>query len=398
MAKKVPFHKSPAYNVMSYGAHADGTTDDVAHILSAITAAGSAPVYFPPGTYYLASRLTIPGYANLLGAGMASSWLKGPVSPGSNGSFTDMKIGADNFDTSLKTVSNLTFTRCRFHGGGGTDASGYNPNPAHLMTVGGGWDGAGNNWTVTNVLFDACEVEANIGPTETYMDIAMKCGTGASDTKVESILFHDCHFLGNSPGITVEMYSTHDADHYVGIKDVNFDGCTFEAVRATSIDYSGAPAVGGVFPTGHSYVRDCHFLGNGIGTPIWSNAVTIEKGSSYVEVSGCDFARCTQRAVSIQDGGSYNLIDGNTIDYRVNSNVAIGTASMISVEEGSNGGTRTNNTITNNTIYDSSPGASSYGIALYSDSNDSTVTGNTITGGTVLNQGSGNTVSGNTYL
>lgn len=48
------------YNVMSYGARGDGTTDDTAAIQAAINAASTgAIVYAPPGTYMLSSTLNV---------------------------------------------------------------------------------------------------------------------------------------------------------------------------------------------------------------------------------------------------------------------------------------------------------------------------------------------------
>ena len=57
-----------AINVLDFGAHADGASDDVAHIQSAITAARGASVYFPAGNYRLASALVVPGGTKLVGA------------------------------------------------------------------------------------------------------------------------------------------------------------------------------------------------------------------------------------------------------------------------------------------------------------------------------------------
>lgn len=50
------------YNVKSYGAKGDGSTDDTAKIADAITAASTngGIVYFPPGTYIVGSTLTFP--------------------------------------------------------------------------------------------------------------------------------------------------------------------------------------------------------------------------------------------------------------------------------------------------------------------------------------------------
>lgn len=64
------------YNVKTYGAKGDGTTDDASAIAAAISAAGSAggTIYFPPGTYNIKSPITITnsGVA-LVGSGVQAS-------------------------------------------------------------------------------------------------------------------------------------------------------------------------------------------------------------------------------------------------------------------------------------------------------------------------------------
>jgi len=69
-------HTEPAYvahtepfsifNVMDYGAHADGETDDAAHVQAAVDAAhaaGGGTVYMPAGTYYLACAVGVNPWA-----------------------------------------------------------------------------------------------------------------------------------------------------------------------------------------------------------------------------------------------------------------------------------------------------------------------------------------------
>ncbi len=59
------------FNVKDYGAVGNGSTNDTTAIAAAITAATSTggEVYFPPGTYQVASTLTIPSKVRLVGAG-----------------------------------------------------------------------------------------------------------------------------------------------------------------------------------------------------------------------------------------------------------------------------------------------------------------------------------------
>jgi hypothetical protein len=68
------------FNVRTYGARGNGTTDDTAAIQAAIDAAGQGTVYFPPGTY-LYSTLTVNGGSlgavktSLIGAGSNATTL-----------------------------------------------------------------------------------------------------------------------------------------------------------------------------------------------------------------------------------------------------------------------------------------------------------------------------------
>lgn len=75
-----------AFNVLDYGATGDGSTDDTAAILAAITAAntaGGGTVYFPAGTYIFPSNLTVTSFNNiaLQGAGQGNTIFKTTISP-----------------------------------------------------------------------------------------------------------------------------------------------------------------------------------------------------------------------------------------------------------------------------------------------------------------------------
>lgn len=71
---------TPVYNVKDpiYGAKGDGTTDDYAAILKAVTAAnvaGRGTIYFPPGDYVIASGtgFTLADKVNIVGAGQRTT-------------------------------------------------------------------------------------------------------------------------------------------------------------------------------------------------------------------------------------------------------------------------------------------------------------------------------------
>ena len=64
-----------AYNVKDYGAKGDGTTDDTTAIqnaFNAVSTAGGGLVFFPQGTYVIASDITVPSNCTIEGAGRDS--------------------------------------------------------------------------------------------------------------------------------------------------------------------------------------------------------------------------------------------------------------------------------------------------------------------------------------
>ncbi len=107
----------PVFNVKEYGATGDGTTNDTAAINLAIADANTANggiVYFPLGTYIVASPLTTPvSYTVIKGVGM-----------GSNIKLSSSWSGAQVFNL---TNSNVTISGLTLVGGPNLTAS---PNPA----------------------------------------------------------------------------------------------------------------------------------------------------------------------------------------------------------------------------------------------------------------------------
>ena len=78
VARTVTNKLQESVSVKDFGAVGDGSTNDAAAIVAAITyvSASGGRVYFPPGTYVVASSFTVPNYVHLVGAGMNASILK----------------------------------------------------------------------------------------------------------------------------------------------------------------------------------------------------------------------------------------------------------------------------------------------------------------------------------
>jgi len=108
---------------VTYGATGDGVTNDYTAINSACaaaSAAGGGTVYFPKGTYLMNTRLVVPANVNLLGEGIAASWLKGAVTVGNYQVHQFLKIGKDSYSTYIDDATDVIFHDVQFHGGGGT--------------------------------------------------------------------------------------------------------------------------------------------------------------------------------------------------------------------------------------------------------------------------------------
>ena len=117
------------FNVMSYGAHADGTTDDRSAIASAAKAAVAAGghVYFPAGTYRLTGTMTAVAGAYYYAPAGVTLRTQDDVFGANNctfdgftfqsyGSATAIKIGqTPSYAASL--VSNMTVKNCTFAAG-----------------------------------------------------------------------------------------------------------------------------------------------------------------------------------------------------------------------------------------------------------------------------------------
>ena len=393
-------------NVGDYGAKGDGVSNDHAALSRACAAASAlgGTVYLPAGTYTFSTRLTLPNGVNVKGTG-AGSWLNGPVSVGSSATYADLKIGRAGYATYIGSVSGVTFSGVRFAGGGGSWSTTWPYCDSEVITMNAGTG-------VSDILFDSCEVEANAGslsaphPNE-FQGVMIYSGVKAGQGTVHDVLFRNTHFgvyNGNNTGgpefgvVFWDDFTT--SSRVQGTKAINFEGCTFEAFQAASIDFSGASlSSDGVTPaSGYSHITGCTFKGDGFPTPYYGNTITIEKGAGYVTISGNTFYRGSGAAVGIEDSGGHNTVTNNVMNYLVpNLGITHSWNPLIGIASSHN--TVTGNTLALGTECD-------HIINLLSGANSNVVTGNTITFNTgvygsyapygIRNLGSGNTVSPNT--
>jgi hypothetical protein len=376
-------------NAKDYGARADGVTDDTAHILAAIAAAHGAPVYFPAGTYYIASGsmsgLTIPDGAKLIGPTVSAlayptagcetptAWLKGKVFFGSNQTFTGLKIGEKGYSTRnalAATARNTSFIRCQFRGGGGDSKNG----PVILIND-------SSTQSASHITFTDCNIECNAGNTtggdmtRDYNNVKIFENAAAGGAHAEYITFDGCHFgVSNGvrtgcPRMDLEVYTdaTPTAKNW---NDITITDCVFEVSDWYNIDLSTSLITGTTDQgTGTNLISGCLLKG----ADTYSLCLESPQG---VEVTGNTIRRGGHNTIKY---GRTNIIGAvlnssvhdNIIDLSTDNGFPIPTYQFY-IRSGYN-------SITNNTILASAiPDSDSYCIFGFDGGHHSTITGNTI--------------------
>ena len=384
------------FNVMAYGAHADGVTDDSAAVERAITAANKVggTVYFPAGTYriYPAAatpvasphRLKIPAGTQLRGAGIGASYLKGKLTIGADSTFEDLRMGLDLGSTYIGT-NGSTFDHVRFSGGGGGYESTWPYCDCAGVTI------SGSHLAFTDCTFDGVQHDdtRHVGK---FDNVATFGGS--------YLIFTRCHWK-RSAYFGIEMWSgSSDARRAV---HNDFFGCSFDESVAAHIDYA-------LYGASDCTVDDCTFASSGVGPYRHDPGdVTIECGplAHDITVSDCRMVRSKWCNINIQGAGHDMWIVNNTID-----NTAGLTAIPLDVHGGAliyagGDGASHNNHITGNVIF-SLPGELEWSPAIHVIGNNNIVTGNSVTGwridaahasndpATITATGTGNTTNPNT--
>jgi hypothetical protein len=232
------------------------TQAPAANPIAAIQAARAGDtVVVGAGTF--SGSVTVPSGVTIVGAGSASSWLKGKMTFGSNTVVRDLKIG----DAGMNAVrngagaTNTLFERCRFRGGGGASWT-------YVVNL-----GSGNS--CSRITFTDCEVERNLGvevagSDNGYNNVSIWCD---KDRTVTDITFDGCH-MGVSNGVKtgaprmgLECFNYDDTVAGGGWKNVTLRDCVFEATDGHSADFSDqsfARATG-------LLIEGCTFKGGGLG-------------------------------------------------------------------------------------------------------------------------------------
>jgi hypothetical protein len=109
------------YNVTSYGAKGDGSTDDFNAISAAVSAANSDPgstLYFPAGTYLLTKNISFGNGKKIVGEGIGATIIKAHPTYSGNTSLPMIDFGSDsvvsNLEMRVQTQNNFErFTNCK---------------------------------------------------------------------------------------------------------------------------------------------------------------------------------------------------------------------------------------------------------------------------------------------
>ena len=408
---------SPAFppaggvNAMAY-CHGDGVTDDRAHILAAIAAAGSNPVYFLAGEYLLSSTLVVPAGTDLVGPPVSAlayptcgcetptAWLKGRMDFGSNCTFSDLRIGPSAAGVAgcnnVAFATNTSFTRCAFRGGGGTP----------------GWKDSGvlalgMFQSPDHITFTDCNMERNLGTENSansngynQVHVYGDYFSGTSSYGAASyITFDGCH-IGSSNGVAsgsprmgIECFLASGSE--VPYHHIDILGCNVEVCGTHNLDFSDTEN----YP-GHDILIDgCLLQGGGShpGDSGWGYSINIEFADT-VTVTNNTIYRSWERALKFYERtwGIANRpnthIHNNVFDLDHDNGITPAYQQIQLIGS--------NIEFTGNTVH--YHGARSPVIALAAATADCTVTGNTINkaAGTtaITDAGSGNTITPNTVV
>ena len=178
--------KYPVFNVVSYGATGDGSTDDSTAIQSCITAvstAGGGVIVFPKGVYKVGTTITMPNNCLVLGlGGLSNGSNDGGVYNGAVEIIAKSTLSGDLIDISDKI--SITFQDIRFDGD-----KDYTSFTGSLIK--GIYTSAGNK----NITFERCSFQNS--PNSGNYAIRTQTSTGT----MSGITFKDCRFTNNQQGV-----------------------------------------------------------------------------------------------------------------------------------------------------------------------------------------------------
>jgi hypothetical protein len=309
-------------NVMNFGCHADGETDDSAAMLAAMQAAVAQRrrLWIPAGTYLLSSALTPPDGLVMCGAGDTThlkGWVKGAPHLGAS----YMKIGAVG---DANGVGSFGMRDC------------HSMHLNHVTFVEGSTSGSlcgcvSFDGECYDVQFDYCTFDGNDDADRNGVCIV---NYGQATGRVHDVGFNNCTWQ-NIGRIGAEIINRGDGVHefvypYYGM---DFRYCTFDAIGGIGISIAdgrsgdaGYVAGGdGIGESGNSVIDHCTFTDCGV-VGAYKHAIEIA-GVKHMTVTnniiggshvGRMISQTNGDAVALPTGlfQTYNDISYNTFDGR----------------------------------------------------------------------------------
>lgn len=265
------------FNVMAYGAAADGTTNDTTAVQAALTAAGTAGggvVWFPKGTY-LMNGVTIPSNVRLRGCGW-SSILKQVAAVADN---TYMLSAFGTGTTTASNKVNIGVSDLQLLGRSDTDTF---TQYVHLMEFSGCSDVVIERCLFQNFRGDGIDFASNLN------------GGTAVERHNERLTVRDCRFYGGTAKNNRNGISIIDGT------DVLIDNCEFETCTTTTM-----PGAIDIEPNGNAYhriqnikIKNCSFVdvGGNAGVISYYNInsqASLTTPSKGIYVIGNSIRNCT---------------------------------------------------------------------------------------------------------
>ena len=394
----------PSYDVYNAvtqgGCHNNGSTDDLAHLQAAATAAKAAglPLYLPAGDgYKLSSSWSLPTNITVVGDGVTSHVL-GQMRMNTGCDVYDLFIGVSTgkalgfYTSSLMT--NMAFTRCRFRGGT------WNPVFSHTSAY----------QHFNGLTFTDCTFEASYFTTPWTLShqlahsVNLQTDRNYSGQLMDNLTFDHCHFgAENEYGQTENMYGNILFYSHAGGDDkttsmtstqycdnLTVKNCIFEKSWNWAIDYAMNDSYPNrVYPDQYCGFTCTDNLFKGCGGHIAETShdfpISLDLEPTYhATISGNVFLRCQYESARLTYGCNYNTVEDNIFDYRVDNGITpyVSGSYNFWVWRVINLSSGTGNTVTGNQLYlpttHSGTTPSNNGSWIANTASASTISGNTV--------------------
>jgi hypothetical protein len=345
-------------SVMRYGARGDGTTDDLAAVTAAFAAIpNGGVVYFPPGTYALSSRISLPTNTRLQGAGAGVTFLKNTGVGSPNNIAIDIRgVVGTAYPVNAVTEGAATVTTT-------TAANAGNFSVDEKIAVAGAFT-SGDYYpffitTVTsvNAATGVIGIKDKARRTGAYTQVlkvtTLKENCGVADLTIQQA--SDAGIIGKyCKGLLIENV---DDTRTTGTVGLNLVGTRNATVRNCKW----------VQPMGFHSLIDSLISGN------WAYGglqLNVEGGCEYVHFVGNTITQIGTNGFNVQTQSQRVTITGNHI-----LNVPNGGVGIQLLSDSGFGGS---NVVVGNFI--SGGGVGDYGVAIGSGCNDNVVTANRVEG------------------